>query len=160
MRETLLTAPLTPEQEALLHRTDARISMAETVALDIWLQGYIVGEVSLERMSREVRAALIKIGVSDRARCRILGEMLDKATARSEPKRSRGKKGYPVALKKISPFIVDLVVKRENLPKTRSDTKKTKSAFERTSEVLLECGFEVTPETLIKWYTEWRDSVG
>ncbi|MCM0028704.1 MAG: hypothetical protein NBV55_03285 [Polynucleobacter sp.] len=160
MKETLLTAPLTPEQEALQRRIYVRIDKAETVALDIWLQGYLVGDVSLERMSREVRASLVRIGVSDRARCRILGEMLDKVAVRPEPKRGRGKKGYPVALKKTSPTIVDLVVEREGLPKTRSGTKKTKSAFERAAEVLEECGFEVTPETLIKWYTEWRDSVG
>jgi hypothetical protein len=160
VKETLLTAPLTPEQEDFQRRTDARIDKAEAVALDIWLQGYLVGDVSLERMSREVRVALVRIGVSDRARRRILGEMLDKAAARAEPKRGQGKKGYPGALKKTSPVIVDLVVEREGLPKTRSDTKKTKSAFERASEVLGECGFEVAPETLIKWYTEWRDSVG
>lgn len=160
MKETLLTSPLTPDQEVFQRKANERIDKAETVALDIWLQGYLVGDVSLERMSREVRVALVRIGVSDRARCRILGEMLDKAAARLEPKRGRGKKGYPGALKKTSPVIVDLIVKREGLPKTRSDTKKTKSAFERAAEVLGECGFEVTPETLIKWYTEWRDSVG
>lgn len=160
MKETLLTSPLTPEQEVFQRKTDERIDKAETVARDIWLQGYLVGDVSLERMSREVRAALVRIGVSDRARCRILGEMLDKAAAKPEPKRGRGKKGYPVVLKKTSAGIVDLVVEREGLPKTRSDTNKTKSAFERASEILEECGFEVTPETLIKWYTEWRDSVG
>jgi hypothetical protein len=160
VKETLLTAPLTPEQDDFQRRTDSRIDKAETVALDIWLQGYLVGDVSLERMSREVRAALVRIGVSDRVRCRILGELLDKAAARPAPKRGRGKKGYPVALKKTSPVIVDLVVKREGLPKPRSDTKKTKSAFERAAEVLEECGFEVMPETLIKWYTEWRDQVG
>lgn len=160
MKETLLTSPLTPEQEVFQREADERIDKAETVALDIWLQGYLVGDVSLERMSREVRAALVRIGVSDRTRCRIIGEMLDKAAAKPEPKRGRGKKGYPVALKKTSPVIVDLVVEREGLPKTRSDTNKTKSAFERASEILEECGFEVTPETLIKWYTEWRDSVG
>ncbi len=160
MKETLLTSPLTPDQEVFQRKANERIDKAETVALDIWLQGYLVGDVSLERMSREVRVALVRIGVSDRARCRILGEMLDKVAAKPEPKRGRGKKGYPVALKKAAPVIVDWVVKREGLSKTRSDTKKTKSAFERTAEVLEECGFEVTPETIIKWYTEWRESVG
>lgn len=160
MKETLLTSPLTPEQEASQRKAHERIDKAETVALDIWLQGCLVGDVSLERMSREVRTALVRIGVSDRSRCRILGELLDKAAAKPEPRRGKGKKGYPVALKKTAPEIVDLVVKREGLPKTRSDTKKKKSAFERTAEILHECGFEVNPETLIKWYTEWRDSVG
>ena len=81
MKETLLTSPLTPEQEASQRKAYERIDKAETVALDIWLQGYLVGDVSLERMSREVRAALVRIGVSDRSRCRILGELLDKAAA-------------------------------------------------------------------------------
>ena len=160
MKETLLTSPLSPEQKAFQRKADKRIEKAEIVALDIWLQGYLVGDVALERMSREVKAALVRMALSDRARRRILGEILDKATDRPEPKRGTGKKGYPVALKKTAPVIVDLVVEREGLPKTRSNTKKTKSAYERTAEVLEECGFEVTPETVIKWYTEWRDSVG
>ena len=108
MKETLLTSPLTLDQEVFQRKANERIDKAETVALDIWLQGYLVGDVSLERMSREVRVALVRIGVSDRARCRILGEMLDKAAARPEPKRGRGKKGYPGVLKKTSPVIVQI----------------------------------------------------
>ena len=155
MKETLLTLPLTPEQKTYQRKADERLGKAETVALEIWLQEYFVGGVSLERMSREVRAALVRIGVTENSRFSIIGEMIDKATAAPIPKRERGKKGYPVALKKTTTIIVDLVVEREGLPKTRSDTKKLKSAFERTSEILEECGFKVSSETIIKWYTEW-----
>jgi hypothetical protein len=53
-------------------------------------------------------------------------------------------------------LIVDLVVEREGLPKTRSATRKKMSAFERTADILRECGFEVKPETIIDWYSDWR----
>ncbi len=56
MKETLLTLPLTPEQQTYQRKADERLGKAETVALEIWLQEYFVGGVSLERMSREVRA--------------------------------------------------------------------------------------------------------
>jgi len=157
MNQTLLTSPLTPEQKRYRDQEQNRINKAEIVALGIWLQEYQVGGVSLERMSREVRAALIRIGVSEQVRHRILGEMLDQLTSLPQPSRSRGKKGYPISLKKTSANIVDLVVKKEGLPKTRSDTKKKISAFERTSDILRECGFEVKPETIIDWYSDWRE---
>ena len=36
------------------------------------------------------------------------------------------------------------------------ETKKKISAFERTSQILAECGFDVKPETLIDWHSDWR----
>ena len=156
MTETLLTSPLTPEQKRHRDQEENRINKAEIVALGIWLQEYQVGGVSLERMTREVRAALIRIGVSEGVRHRILGELLDQLTSVPQPLRSKGKKGYPISLKKNAALIVDLVVEREGLPKTRSATRKKKSAFERTADILRECGFEVKPETIIDWYSDWR----
>ena len=156
MNETLLTSPLTPEQKHYRDQEENRINKAEVVALGIWLQEYQVGGVSLERMTREVRAALIRIGVSEEIRHRILGELLDQLTSVPQPLRSKGKKGYPISLKKNAALIVDLVVERESLPKTRSATRKKMSAFERTADILRECGFEVKPETIIDWYSDWR----
>ena len=158
MKDTLLTSPLTSDQKAFRQRLDKQVSKAETVALGIWLLEYQVGGVSLERMSREVKDALIKIGVSERVRQRVLGQMLDEVTSVSQPKRGKGRKGYPIALKKTAAIIVEMVAKAERLPKTRSETKKKISAFERTSEILTECGFDVKPETLIDWHSDWRSN--
>lgn len=158
MKETLLTSPLTDDQKIFTQQLGKQVSKAETVAMGIWLLEYQVGGVSLERMSREVKAALIKIGVSERVRQRILGQMLDEATSVPQPKRGKGKKGYPIALKKTAAIIVEMVAKTERLPKTRSETKKKISAFERTSQILAECGFEVKPETVIDWHSDWRSS--
>lgn len=156
MNETLLTSPLTIEQKIDRDKLEKRVSKAETVALGIWLLEYQVGGVSLERMTREVRSALVRIGVSEQTRHRILGNLLDQVASVPQPVRGKGKKGYPVSLKKTATHIVDLVAKSEGLPKTRSETKKKMSAFERTSEILRECGFEVKPETIIDWYSDWR----
>jgi hypothetical protein len=156
MNDTLLTSPLTSDQKIFRQMLDKQVSKAETVALGIWLLEYQVGGVSLERMSREVREALIKIGVSERVRQRILGQMLDEVTAVPQPKRGKGRKGHPVALKKTAAIIVEMVAKTERLPKTRNETKKKVSAFERTSQILTECGFDVKPETVIDWHSDWR----
>ena len=158
MRDTLLTSPLTSDQKSLRQKLDKQVSKAETVALGIWLLEYQVGGVSLERMSREVKDALIKIGVSERVRQRVLGQMLDEVTSVPQPKRGKGRKGYPIALKNTAAIIVEMVAKTERLPKTRSETKKKISAFERTSQILAECGFDVKPETLIDWHSDWRSN--
>jgi hypothetical protein len=158
MKETLLTSPLTNDQMVFRQKMDKQVRKAETVALGIWLLEYQVGGVSLERMSREVKAALIKIGVSERTRQQILGEMLDQAISVPQPKRGKGRKGYPISLKKTAAIIVEIVAKTEKLPKTRSETKKKISAFERTSEILAECGFDVKPETVIDWHSDWRSN--
>lgn len=156
MKDTLLTSALTSEEEAAHRKAEAQLGKAKTVALGIWLEEYLVGGVSLERMAREVKSALEKIGVSKPVRHMILGEMLDRATSIPEPKRGRGRKGHPVSLKITAAIIVDLIANAEQLPKTRSETRKKTSAFQRASEVIADCGFSVSPETLIDWHSDWR----
>ena len=147
MKETLLTAPLTKEQQDFLKNTDDLIGKAETVALGIWLDEYTVGGVSLEIMSEKVRLALIRIGVPDRA------------LALPKPKRKRGKVGHPITLQKTTAKLVELVVEREGLSKSR-DSGDRPTAFQRTSEILDLVGFEVSPESVIRYYFEYKDAIG
>ena len=159
MKETILTAPSTPEQEAFQRKADEMLDKAVTVALYIWLEEYRVGGTGLERMCRKVRAALVKIGVSEQARQRILGEMLDKALEITDLERGQGKKGNPMSLQKNTAKIVVMVAEREGLPKSR-EPKGKESAFMRTAAILSDAGFDVSPETVRKWYAEYRDFVG
>jgi hypothetical protein len=159
VKSTLLTSPLTPEQEASQRQADDKLDKAVTVALDLWLEEYRVGGTGLERMCRKVRAALVKIGASEQARHRILGEMLDKALEMTDLERGQGKKGNPMALQKTTARIVVMVAEREGLPKSR-EPKDKESAFVRTAAILADVGFEVSPETVRKWYAEYRDLVG
>ena len=159
MKETLLTAPLTKEQQDFLQKIDDLIDKAETVALGIWLDEYTVGGVSLETMCANVRLALIRIGVSDRARQRIIGEMVDRALALPKPKRKRGKVGHPITLQKTTAKLVEMVVEREGLSKSR-DSGDRPTAFQRTSEILDLVGFEVSAESVIRYYFDYRDAIG
>lgn len=159
MKSTLLTSPLTSEQEACQRQADDKLDKAVTVALYLWLEEYRVGGTGLERMCREVRAALEKIGVSEQARHRILGELLDKALEITNLERGQGKKGNPMVLKKTTAKIVVMVAERKGLPKSR-EPKDKESAFVRTASILTDVGFKVSPETVRKWYAEYRDFVG
>jgi hypothetical protein len=159
MKETLLTAPLTPEQRESIRKSDDLITKAETVALGIWLDEYKVGGVSLETMCEKVRLALIKIGVSDRARQRIIGETVDQALALPKPGRKRGKVGHPTSLHKAAAQIVDAVVERDGLSKSR-DSGNRQTAFQKTSEILDSAGFEVSIESVIRYYFEYKGAIG
>jgi hypothetical protein len=159
MKETLLTAPLSAEQQAFLKNTDDLIGKAKTVALGIWLDEYTVGGVSLEAMCKSVHLALIRIGVSDPARQRIIGEMVDRALALPKPKRKRGKVGHPITLQKTIAKLVEIVVEREGLSKSR-DSGDRPTAFQRTSEILDLVGFEVSPESVIRYYFDYREAIG
>lgn len=159
MKETFLTAPSTPEQEASELRAADKLDKAVTVALDLWLEEYRVGGTGLERMCRKVRAALVKIGVSKQARQCILGEMLDKALEVTNLDRGQGKKGNPMLLQKTTAKIVVMVAAREGLPRSR-EPKDKESAFVRASAILADVGFDVSPETVRKWYAEYRNLVG
>jgi hypothetical protein len=155
MKETLLTTPMSENELALIRISDQKIRRAEVVAIHIWLEEYLVGGVGLERLCAEVRAALKKIDVPERARHRFLGEVIDKALAAPKPKVGRGRKGIPVALKKYSARIVDMVVEQERLPRSQPvDGRLT--AFERTAQILEGANFKVSWETVKKWYLEER----
>lgn len=159
MKETLLTAPLTKEQQDFLKKTDDLIGKAKTVALGIWLDEYTVGGVSLEAMCKSVHSALIRIGVSEPARQRIIGEMVDRALTLPKPKRKRGKVGHPITLQKTIAKLVEIVVEREGLSKSR-DSGDRPTAFQRTSEILDLVGFEVSPESVIRYYFDYREAIG
>lgn len=159
MTVNLLTGSLTPDQQAMLDHRENLIAKARAVALGIWLDEYKVGGVSLEGLCEKVHSALIRIGVPEEVRHQFIGRAIDEALARPKPKRKRGKVGHPVSLQKTIAELVDMVVEREGLAKSR-DSAKTPNAFERTSEILEEAGFRVSEESVIKYYFDYRDSIG
>jgi hypothetical protein len=159
MKDTLLTAPLSTEQQAFLNKADDLICKAETVALFIWLDEYKVGGVSLESMCEKVRSALIRIGVPEVVRHRIIGQTIDEALASPKPGRKSGRVGHPISLQKTTVKLVDLVVDREGLFKSR-DSGDRPTAFQRVSEILDLVGFEVSTESVIRYYFEYKDAIG
>lgn len=153
---TLLTSPLTQEQIRALEKREQLWDSAHVIALDIWLEGFKAGDISFERMSKEVHKALTKIDLPVRQKQLILGILIDEALSSPEPKRIRGGgKKYPTSLKKISASLVDLISNKEGLAKSRYSPDE--SAYEKASQVLNDCGFEVSPNTLINWYSEFHD---
>lgn len=153
---TLLTSPLTPEQEKILEAQEKLWDKAHVIALNIWLEGFKAGDISLERMSKEVYRALSQISLSEPQKQLLLGMMVNQALSLPEPKRTRGGgKPYPTSLKKISASLVDLISNKENLSKSRYSPAE--SAYERASQILNDCGFKISPNTLINWYSEFHD---
>lgn len=155
--DTLLTSPLSDEERRRIEEDRQKLDQSYCAALDIWLQGYLAGDEGFETMCKGARNSLLRIGVSVISRQRIIGEMIDKALGVPEPKMTRGRKGSPIALRKTAAVIVDLVVEREKLPKVRSSTYGKISAYQRTVSILESAGFDVSEETVIKWYGEFRD---
>lgn len=153
---TLLTSPLTPEQIKALEKREQLWDSAHVIALDIWLESFKAGDISFERMSKEVHKALTKIDLPERHKQLILGILINEALSLPEPKRTRGSgKGYPTSLKKISASLVDLISNKEGLAKSRYSPEE--SAYEKASQVLNDCGFEVSPNTLVNWYSDFRN---
>ena len=153
---TLLTSPLTPEQIKALEKREQLWDSAHVIALDIWLEGFKAGDISFERMSKEVHKALSKIDLPERHKQLILGILINEALSLPEPKRTRGSgKAYPTSLKKISASLVDLISNKEGLAKSRYSPEE--SAYEKASQVLNDCGFEVSPNTLVNWYSDFRN---
>jgi hypothetical protein len=153
---TLLTTPLTSEQQKAIEEREQLWDKAHVIALNIWLEGYKAGDISLEHMIKQTHAALNKISLPERQKQLLLGVLVNDALSIAKPKRTRGTgKTYPTALKKISAILVDSVSNREKLSKSRYSPEQT--AFEKVSLVLNDCGFEVSPNTLINWYSEYRE---
>lgn len=152
---TLLTTPLTSDEIEALKGRELLWDKAHVITLDIWLEGYKAGDISLERMVREVHSALTSIKLPERSKQLLIGSMINEALSSPEPKRTRGGgKRYPTSLKKISASLVDLIASREKLPKSRYSPNQ--SAFDKAASVLQECGFNVSIETLIKWRREFH----
>lgn len=156
VKDTLLTSPLTAEQKQALEGQEQLLDSAHVIALDIWLEGFKAGDISFERMSKEVHKALTKIDLPMRQKELLLGMLINRALTLPEPIRIRGGgKTYPTSLKKISASLVDLISNKEQLSKSRYSPHET--AYEKASQVLQDCGFEVSPNTLIKWYSEFHN---
>ncbi len=154
---TLLTQPMSDDEKRALNQHQQRMNKAQSVALGIWLEAYKAGDVGFEKMIQSTYQCLRRIGVSETLKVRILGTLVNKALSYPVPKKSRGGTvKLPLALRKTSAILVELVSTRERLPKTRYAV--TQSAYERVSEILRDAGFDVTPSTLIKWNTESKNS--
>ena len=152
---TLLTAPLTAAQQKAIRDREELWDKAHVIAIDIWLEGFKSGDISFDRMAKEVHSALALIKLPERSKQILIGSMVIEALSIPEPKRTRGSgKRYPTSLKKISPSLVDLIARNENLAKSRYSPNQ--SAYEKTSLVLKDCGFNVSPDTLINWYHEFH----
>lgn len=156
VKDTLLTSPLTPEQELALKEQEQLWDRAHVIALNIWLEGFKSGDIGFEKMSNEVHKALTKIALPERHKQRLLGILVNEALLLPKPQRTRGSgKVYPTSLKKIASSLVDQISLNEGLAKSRYSPNE--SAFEKASQVLADCGFKVSTNTLINWYSEFRN---
>jgi hypothetical protein len=148
-KTTLLTAPLSAEAEAENRRRKEIAEKAGFLVFDIWLESYSSGEITLEKLCRNARQALLR--VSEPSRQRALGAMLEQALKADPPKRGRGNKGEPVALKNAAVQLARIAHDEHGHPLSRSSTT-TQNAFERAASILADLGVGVTPRQVEDWY--------
>jgi hypothetical protein len=150
--ETLLTAPSPPEIVAEMRRKEEMVERARILVLDVWLEAYKAGELTLEKLCRKSRQALIRIPVGHRERA--LGQMLDAALVANVPPRTRGNKGEPSALKALTKGLVTIASEEYGHALSR-DAKEKTTAFARVAEILTDLGVGgITPRQIEEWYYE------
>lgn len=152
MADTLLTAPTPPEIEAEMRRKEEMVECARILVLGVWLEAYKAGHLTLEKLCRKSRQALIRVPVGHRERA--LGQMLDAALVMDVPQRTRGNKGEPLALKALAKELVTIANTDHGHTLSR-DSKGKATAFVRVAEILTDLGVGgVTPRQIEDWYYE------
>ena len=147
--------PPTHEEEAKWKIEQERLAKYRMVAIDIWLQGYMDGDINFERMCRNVHKTLENTQESFRV-C-VLGEVVGKALVTNRKNRGQGNRGEPQCLRKLVRELVTLINKTEDAPLMEQGEK---TAFTRTVEVLRAAGIStVTPVMAFNWHYKTRKKV-
>lgn len=155
MVDTLLTAPLTPDQEGYLKGLEDRAYQANTMLFNVLLEGYRVGDIALERALAQARGTLTALGISEQGRRTFLGRLTDEMLSSPQPARGRGKRGQPVALQKLAVELLVLAAE-DGFPFSRSQSSKgsKQTAFGFVAGILAKAGFTVSEDQLIHWKSE------
>lgn len=146
---TLLTDGWLPRSDEERIAKDDAYEKARLIAWLIWYQSYEEGLLALEVLLRNAQRSLIKLGVDDFLRWKTLGLLVERALIAAPPKRSRGNRGQPEALRKIACDVLEMA-NRDGYPLNRNSMEQT--AFEYTAEILANLGISVTPRQLEDWY--------
>ena len=130
---------------------DHAYEQGRIIAWTIWFEAYTRGQLSLERLLKNAQLSLIKLGVDDFIRWKTLGQLAEKALKTTPPKRPRGNKGQPEALRLIASRLVELAY-NDGYVLNRASNNKT--AFEHVTEIMVNLGIPVTPRQIEDWYYE------
>lgn len=128
---------------------------ARVISWKIWFEAYKSGQLSLEYLLRNSERSLKILGVDDFLRWKTLGLLVESALKVSPPKRSRGNKGHPGALRSVVVGLVTIAHDDDGFVLTR--IAKEQTAFERVAEILAELGISITPRQAEDWYYDRRD---
>ena len=148
---TLLTDGWSPPSEEQRKAKDAAYEKARLIAWDIWYQAYSSGDISLDILLRNAQRSLVKLDVDDFLRWKTLGLLVENALKAEPPKRTRGNKGQPEALRKIARQLVKMA-NDDGFVLSRSSSMET--AFERASNIMAELGVSALPRQVEDWYYE------
>ena len=145
---SLLTAPVPPEIAAEMRRKEEMVERARILVLDVWLEAYKAGDLTLEKLCRKSRQALIRVPEGHRQRA--LGQMLDAALMANVPPRQRGNKGEPYTLRDLAVKMVDIAHDEHGLTLARGDKE---TAFGRVVQILTDLGVGgLSPRQVEDWY--------
>lgn len=139
-----------------MRRKEEQVERARTLVLEIWLQAYKSGDLTLEKLCMKSRQALKRVAEGHRQRA--LGQMLDAALGAYErgevPPRSRGNKGEPPQLRELARGMVMIANEEYGHPLNRAGNDKP-SAFDRVAEILTDLGVGgLTPRQIEQWHYE------
>lgn len=142
--KSLLDEPISPKEKARLEAERAKREKFR-VAIDLLLEAYLNGELTLERFGADCMRVVRKLPTVG-MRERWLGEVFYRALQATPPKkRGRGRKGYPANLRQLARDIVPRIVKQEGLKCNRAsaEIRDENIAYERASQVLSEAGLHL-----------------
>ena len=140
--------PLTEQQRV---EQEQAYEKARVIAWQIWFAAYESGSLSLEELLRHARRSLEKLRIDDFLRWKTLGQLVEHALKIHPPKRSRGNKGKPKALREIAISLVELANKREGHVLSRGKKSEEQTAFEFVAGLMANLGIAVTPRQIELW---------
>lgn len=148
---TLLTEGVKCRSDEERIANDRAYEQGKIVAWEIWFDAYANGQLTLEVLLRNAQRSLLKLDVDDFQRWKMLGLLAENALKVDPPKRSRGNKGQPVALRLIASRLVKIAHSEGYILNRASDDR---TAFEHVAEILANLGIPVSPRQIEDWHYE------
>lgn len=148
---TLLTEGVKCRSDEEHTANDRAYEQGRVIAWEIWFDAYANGQLTLEVLLRNAQRSLLKLAVDDFQRWKALGLLAESALKLDPPRRSRGNKGQPEALRLIASRLVKMAHSEGYILNRASYDR---SAFEYVAEILANLGIPVSPRQIEDWYYE------
>ncbi|WP_197387004.1 hypothetical protein [Ralstonia pseudosolanacearum] len=148
MPPSLLSSPISPEQQAEIDRQAQQIEKYRTM-LDLFLKAYQRRFFTLESLARQVDK--LAIDFSERGRHEWIGYAVALALAVDPEPKKKGRPPIPPEFIDLVAELVEAVNKCEGAPIV-ANTKNGKTAFDRVAEIFGEARYKISASQAQEWY--------